>query len=112
MEIKGEKGEKQQISRNSWNQKNGVSPLLELQNLESVHLWNQEIRSCSTFGTKFDGVSPFLELKHPVSVRNHSYKRNWIDSGFFGARNGPTPPNLVPKVEGLRTFWYQRWTDS
>ena len=72
MEIKGEKGEKQQISRNSWNQKNGVSPLLELQNLESVHLWNQEIRSRSTFGTKFDGVSPFLELKNPESVRNHS----------------------------------------
>ena len=76
------KGEKQQISRNSWNQKSGVSPLSELQNMESVHLWNQEIRSCSTFGTKIDGVSPFLELENPESVRNHSYKRNLIDSGF------------------------------
>ena len=85
---------------------------MELQNLESVHLWNQEIRSRSTFGTKFDGVSPFLELKNPESVRNHSYKRNWIDSGFFGSRNGLTPPNLVPKVEGLRISWFQRWIDS
>ena len=33
--------------------KSGVSPLLEPQNQESVHLWNQEIRSHSTFGTKF-----------------------------------------------------------
>ena len=48
--------------------KSGVSPLLELQNLESVHLWNQKIRSRSTFGTKFDGVSPFLALKNPESV--------------------------------------------
>ena len=51
MEIKGEKGEKRQISRNSWNQKKrsqstfgttkpGVSPPLELRNPESFHFWN------------------------------------------------------------------------
>ena len=45
--------------------KSGVSPLLEPNNLESVQLWNQEIRSRSTFGTKFEGVSPFLEFKNP-----------------------------------------------
>ena len=84
----------------------GVSPVFELKNLESVHLWNQEIRSRSNYRTKFDGVSPFLELKNPESVRNHSYKRNWIDSGFIGSRNGLTPPNLVPKVEGLRISWF------
>ena len=32
--------------------KSGVSPVMELKNMESVHLWNQEIRSPSTFGTK------------------------------------------------------------
>ena len=77
MEIKGEKGGKRQISCNSWNQKK---------------------RSQSTFGTKFEGFSPFLELKNPDSVLYYSYKRNWIDSRFLGSRNGLTPPSLVPKV--------------
>ena len=113
VEIKGEKGEKHsKYLEIVGTKKNGVSPLLKLQNLESVHLWNKEIQSRSIFGTKFDGVSPFLELKNPESVRNHSYKRKWIDSEFFVSRNGLTPPNLVPKVEGLRISWFQRWIDS
>ena len=92
--------------------KSGVSPVLELKNLESVHLWNQEIRSPSTFRTKFEGFSPFLELKNPDSVWYYSYKRNWIDSRFLGSRNGLTPLNLVTNMERLRILLFQRWTDS
>ena len=30
---------------------------------ESVQFWNEKIWSCSSFGTKFEGVGPFLEVK-------------------------------------------------
>ena len=31
---------------------------------------------------------------------------------YTSSRSGLTPQNLVPKVEGLRISWFQRWTDS
>ena len=47
---------------------NQIRPLLELKIPELFQFWNQKIWSHSTFGTKFEGVVSFLQLKNPEVI--------------------------------------------